>query len=161
MCWRYQFCLVDEDNIWYLSWSRDLTYLVCNCLEETYLFAKWPDIGQCPLDNWTSILDLLIQYSLSAWIVFNLVLFSPSDVEVTPTLWWPIPSTISKWDWRVHRQYCRLTICIELVELTVSDEKIQITILILRRCTLSLIAHIHWGLEKMKISLYPDCFMPS
>ena len=38
-----------------------------------------------------------------------------------------------------HRQHCRLTICIELVELTnrVSDDKIQITILILRRGALS------------------------
>ena len=35
------------------------------------------------------------------------------------------------------RQHCRLTICIELVELTVSDDKIQITILILRRGALS------------------------
>ena len=37
------------------------------------------------------------------------------------------------------RQHCRLTNCIELVELTnsVSDDKIQITILILRRGALS------------------------
>ena len=37
------------------------------------------------------------------------------------------------------RQHCRLTICNELVELTnsVSDDKIQITILILRRGALS------------------------
>ena len=37
------------------------------------------------------------------------------------------------------RQHCRLTICIELVELTnsVSDDKIQKTILILRRGALS------------------------
>ena len=37
------------------------------------------------------------------------------------------------------RQHCRLTICIELVELanSVSDDKIQITILILRRDALS------------------------
>ena len=38
---------------------------------------------------------------------------------------------------RMGRQHCLLTICIELVELTVSDDKIQITILILRRGTLS------------------------
>ena len=39
----------------------------------------------------------------------------------------------------IYRQHCRLTICIELVELTnsVSDDKIQITILILRRGALS------------------------
>ena len=41
----------------------------------------------------------------------------------------------------LFRQYCRLTFCMELVELTnsesVSDEKIQITILILRRGALS------------------------
>ena len=41
----------------------------------------------------------------------------------------------------IPRQHCRLTICIELVELTnsvsVSDDKIQITILILRRGALS------------------------
>ena len=38
-----------------------------------------------------------------------------------------------------HRQHCRLTTCIELVELTnrVSDDKIQITILKLRRGALS------------------------
>ena len=44
------------------------------------------------------------------------------------------------------RQHCRLSICIELVELTnsemaaarVSDDKIQITILILRRGALSM-----------------------
>ena len=38
------------------------------------------------------------------------------------------------------RQHCRLTICIELFELTnsVSDDKIQITILILRRGALSM-----------------------
>ena len=38
---------------------------------------------------------------------------------------------------RMGRQHCLLTICIELVELTVSDDKIQITILILRRGALS------------------------
>ena len=37
----------------------------------------------------------------------------------------------------LHRQHCRLTVCIELVELTVSHDKIQITILILRRGALS------------------------
>ena len=39
----------------------------------------------------------------------------------------------------LRRQHCRLTICIELVEQTnsVSDDKIQITILILRRGALS------------------------
>ena len=44
--------------------------------------------------------------------------------------------------WLLPRQHCRLTICNELVELTnsiqtVSDDKIQITILILRRGALS------------------------
>ena len=48
-------------------------------MEETYLFARWPDNGQCPLDIHTRSSHAVF---MSAWIVFNLVLLSPSDVEV-------------------------------------------------------------------------------
>ena len=39
--------------------------------------------------------------------------------------------------WAKTSHHCRLTICMKLVELSVSDDKIQITILILRRVALS------------------------
>ena len=66
--------------------------------------------------------------------------FNSSQLTSSQSL--PIPSKL----WQSQpRQHCRLTICIELVELTnsvrwqiVSDDKIQITILILRRGALSI-----------------------
>ena len=50
--------------------------------------------------------------------------------------WWKARWTTTS-RWAKTRQHCRLTICMKLVELSVSDDKIQITILILRRGALS------------------------